>query len=213
MSKKKYQTELMEKTGVASLDDNEKIEEKKPQPNVFYQFVCPECGKQELSVHSGVLTEFPLLGVDSCGEIGCSTTELDVDYQLEIRCRSCHHQVCGDSYLQDICSYEFLSEWATSNGQALPTLAFTCPKCDSQELLQVEVGIESSRLVVAVDESIAPRKEPLIAVDLLQGFSGDGTHRYRCTQRHELANDDGSPVGTAAELVAWLKAHGSAEKG
>jgi len=213
MSKKKYQTELMEKTGVAALDDTVKIEEKKSQPNVFYQCVCPECGKLELRVRSGVLTELPLLGVDSGGEIGCSPAEVDVDCQLEIRCGSCRHQVCGDASLNDICSYEFLSEWATSNGQSLSTLPFTCPKCDSQELLQVEVGIESSRLVVAVCESDAPRKKPLIAIGVLRHISGGGPNRYRCPQGHELANDDGSPVATAAELVAWLKAHGSAEKG
>ena len=187
--------------------DDKSVTPQDGKPPVFYRRPCSECGQNALNlIESGLFTRSPILGITSDGEIGCSGTELDGDYELGIYCRSCGQQVCSDSSLANECGDEFLSGWAKAATEAPPTLPFVCSTCDSQELHQVEVGIEFSHAVVAVCEADPPGNGPLIAVSHLREIGGRGTYRYRCSQGHELAKDDGTPVETAEELVEWLKA-------
>jgi hypothetical protein len=194
--------------------DDKNVTPQYGEPSVVYSRPCPECGHNALNlIESGLFTRSPVLGITSNGEIGCSRTELEGDYELGIYCRDCGHQVCSDSSLTNGCSDGFLSEWAESAVEARTALPIGCPKCDSQELYQVEVGIEFSHAVLAVCESDAPGNGPLIAVSHLREIGGRGTYRYRCSRNHELAKEDGSPVETAEELVDWLKAHSTGVRG
>jgi hypothetical protein len=193
--------------------DDKNANPQNAKPSVFYRRPCSGCGKDELDlIDSGIFTRSPILGITSDGEIGCSSTELEGDCELGIYCRDCGHQVCSESSLTNKCSDEFLSEWAKSAIAARPALPFACSTCDSPELHQVEVGIESSHAVVAVCEADAPGNAPLIAVSHQRETGGRGTYRYRCSQGHELVKEDGTPVETAEELADWLKAHASGEK-
>jgi hypothetical protein len=194
------------KVKACGLSDDKSVAPQDGKPSVFYRRPCPECRKDTLDfIDFGVSMRSLILGITSDGEIGCSRAELEGDYKLGIYCRSCGHQVCSDSSLTNECSDEFLSEWAKSAIKARTAPPFVCSTCDSQELHQVEVGIEFSHAVVAVCEADAPGNGPLIAVSHQRETGGRGTYRYRCSQGHELANDDGTPVETAEELVAWLK--------
>ena len=213
MSGKSFNDEMGEKVNDASLDNGLDRDRNGAGPAVLHLVPCRKCGKDTLDlIDSGVFMRSPIVGITSDGEIGCSRTELDGDYELGIYCRSCGHQVCSDFSLANECGDEFLSGWAKAATEARPVLPSVCSKCDSQELYQVEVGIEFSHAVVAVCESDAPGRAPLLAFSYVRHINGGGTYRYRCSQGHELAKDDGSPVETAEEPVDWLKAHASDEK-
>jgi hypothetical protein len=213
MSEKGFQNEMGEEVNETSMDNRLNRDRNEARPVVLHLVPCPECGKELLDlIDSGIVTRSPILGITSDGEIGCSRTELEGDYELGIYCRSCGHQVCSDFSLANECGDEFLSGWAKAATEARPVLPSVCSKCDSQELYQVEVGIEFSHAVLAVCESNAPGSAPLIAVSHQRETGGRGTYRYRCSQGHELVKEDGTLVETVEDLVDWLKAHASGEK-
>jgi hypothetical protein len=214
MSKKDHAKELREQASEHSTIDSVTRPDETLEPPVFYRCTCPECGEAALNcIESGLFMRSRVLGITSDGEIGCYRTELEGGYELGLLCRHCGHQVCTEYSESEPCEEDFLISWARSHGEALATLSFECPKCDSQELHKVEIGIEFSTAVVAVCESNAPGAPPLVALSHLRDTDGGGSFRYRCSKGHELAKDDGSPVETDEELIEWLKAHHDANKG
>ena len=98
-----------------------------------------------------------------------------------------------------------------SNGEGLTPLPFICPKCGSRRLCREERDITFSQDVLAVCEY--PDGQPVVALRYLRWLDGGLTHRYCCSQGHELAKEDGSPVENKLELVEWLKANQSVNKG
>lgn len=207
MSEKGFQDEMGEEVNNTSLDNRLDQGRNEARPAVLHLVPCPECKKDTLDlIDSGVSIRSPIVGITSDGEVGCLYTELTGDYQLGIRCRHCGHEVCGDLSVTGEVGDEFLSKCAKSATEARPALPFVCSTCDSQELHQVEVGIEFSHAVVAVCESDALGNAPLIAVSHQRDIGGRGISRYRCSRGHELAKEDGTPVETSEELVEWLKA-------
>jgi len=214
MSKIDLHEEMIDEANETSADDGAGRSGEEGRALVFYRRRCPECGKDALNlIDSGVFMRSPIVGITSDGEIGCSYTELEGDFEPGIYCRSCGHQVCSDSSLANACSDEFLSEWAKSAVEARTAPPFRCPDCDSLELHQVEVGIELSHEVVAVCEPVVPDSAPLVAVSHVRDIDGGGTYRYRCSQGHELAKEDGTAVETAEELADWLKARCAIDQG
>lgn len=209
MSKRDFQTELIEKTrdiSRQSVGDSDST--------VFYQFRCPECGENDLIlIDSGIFAESPVSGITGYAEIGCARTTLEGDYELGIHCRNCDHQISNEHSFDEHFENESLLERAMSNGQARDTLPFSCPKCNSSQLVKIATEIEFSQEVLAVCEPDSPGGDPLVALSFLRDIGGRGISRYRCSRGHELANDDGTPVETAGELVAWLKAHSVHVKG
>jgi hypothetical protein len=213
MSGKCFQDEIGQEVNVTSLDNNMGHDRNETGPGTFHPVACPECGKDTLDlIDSGVSMRSPILGIASDGEVGCLYTELTGDYQLGIYCRHCGHGVCGGLSVTGEADDEIHSEWAKSPGEPRTVLPFICSKCGSRELRQVEVGITFSYAVVAVCEADVPGTAPLVALSHLRNTDGGGTYRYRCSQGHELAKDDGSPVETVDELVAWLKAQCAGDK-
>jgi hypothetical protein len=213
MSEKVFDKEIIEKADKPSTVDNVTHEDEESEPLVFYRCVCPECGANALKVFdSGVFTQSPVLGITNDGEIGCSHTELGGGYDLAVYCRSCGHHICKDSFT-NVCTEDLLFEWAESHGEARNVLAFGCPKCDSHELVKVEIGVELSSEVVAVCESDSPDAPPIVAVSHIRDIDRGGSYKYRCSRGHELAKDDGGPVQTPEELVEWLKANVSGRNG
>jgi hypothetical protein len=214
MSKKDLQKDLEKEAIEPSIVHSEPQQENEAEPPLFYRCVCPECGEDAFHViDSGVYTSSPVFGITGDGEVGCSHTELDGGYELGIYCRDCGHQACSDDSFTEKCGYEFLAEWAKSNGVARTKLPFDCPECDSQELNKVEIGIEFSTAVVAVCESDSADAHPIVAVSHIRDIDHRGSYRYRCSRGHEIAKDDGSPVETPEELVGWLKSRPAIDKG
>lgn len=202
MSKKNFKPEQIEKTGDVpeqSVADTDSA--------VFHQLTCSGCGGNEfILIDSGTFTESPVLGITEHAEIGCARTTLEGDYELGVYCRSCDHQISGMHAFNEHFENESLLEWAKSNGQARHTLPFSCSKCDSSQLFRIETEIEFSQEVLAVCERDSPGDDALVALSFLRDIGGRGISRYRCSRGHELAKDDGTPVETSEELVAWLKA-------
>jgi hypothetical protein len=173
------------KVKACGLSDDKTVTPPDGEPSVFYRLPCSECGKDAIDlIDSGVSMRSPVLGITSDGEIGCSRTELEGDYELGIYCRNCGHEVCGVLSETGEVGDEFLSEWAKSAIEVRTAPPFVCPKCHSQELHQVEVGIEFSHAVVAVCESDDSGNAPLMALSNLREIGGRGSYRFRCSRNH-----------------------------
>ena len=177
-------------------------------PLVFHRIrSCPACGEDDLNLYDfGVFLRSDFLGMRSDGEKGGGRIQLDGDYEYVVMCRSCEHRVFNELSA----TTEQLMEWAITEGQEIETLKFICPICESKSLSQIRTGVEVIRDVVAVytlprDDTTEGGAE--IALFPGQVFDYTTGPRYRCAKGHELAKDDGNPVETAEELVAWLKAH------
>lgn len=209
MSKKDFKPEQMEKTG-----DISKQSVGDSDSPMFHQLRCSQCGGNDLIlIDSGIYTESPVLGITEYAEIGCARTTWEGDYELSIHCRNCDHQISNGHSFNEHFENESLLEWAKSNGQARDTLPFSCSKCDSSQLFRIVTEIEFSQEVVAVCEPDSPGGDPLVALGFLRDIGGRGISRYRCSRGHELAKDDGTPVETSEELVAWLKARSAIHEG
>jgi hypothetical protein len=208
MSKEDLKTELIQEVGDASAEESKRQMGQELRPPVFYRCRCPECGEDSLdAIESGFFTRSHILCVTSYGDVGCDYTEFTGDSTFGISCRNCGYEVCGP-----FSSQKGEDEYLPSNRKARTGLIFVCAKCGSQELRKIEVGIEYSNRVVAVCESDTPDDAPLVAVSHVVGIDGGDSYRYRCSQGHELAKNDGSPVETDEELIAWLKARSSSEE-
>jgi hypothetical protein len=206
MSEKDIHKEMSETADRPSANEN--VSRQEAEHAVFYRCNCPECGRDDLNlIDSGVFLCSPVVGITGEGEIGCSHTELDGDHELGLICRECGHTVCSD-YTENLeCQNDLLLKWAKSHGEAVCTIPFRCPVCDSNELNKVETGIDLWTVVEAVCEAVPPNGDALEAVSPVRHFLGRIAIRYRCSSGHELAKDDGSPVENPKELVEWLKAH------
>jgi len=178
---------------------------------VLYRCSCPECGARDMEVIDfESFSRSPALCVTGEGEIGCGEIELDGDCNLVVECQECSHQLPG--YLST--STEVLIDLARARMDELTPLPFICPCCKSNRLSQIEIGAEFHREVVAVytvSNEGESTGEPVVALSFDRNLCRYGPCRYRCSNGHELANDDGSPVETSAELVEWLKARGAAD--
>ncbi len=76
--------------------------------------------------------------------------------------------------------------------------------------MSTETGIElvqEVRAVYTIPGDTDEEEQAEIALTPIRHTRYSANPTYRCLKGHELANDDGSPVETAEELVAWLKAH------
>jgi hypothetical protein len=206
MSGKYFEKEVNKEADATSVDGGGVRQE--VEPHVFYRCKCPQCGCDGLNlIDTGVFLRSTVVGITGEGEIGCSYTDLDGDHELGLICRECEHTVCSD-YTENLeCKNDILLKWAQSNGEAVRTLPFSCPVCDSDELSKVEVGIEFWTVVLAVSEGSSPGTAPLEALSHFRESCGRIAIRYRCSSGHELAKDDGTPVENPKELVEWLKAH------
>jgi predicted RNA-binding Zn-ribbon protein involved in translation (DUF1610 family) len=214
MSKKDFHKGMVETATEKSSNESVSQGIEASSPLVFYRVTCPECGGDALNLlDSGVFNRSPVLGVTSNGEVGCTRTELDGDYQLDLMCHDCGHDLFSDQFVNYFYKDPDLIQWAKSNGEAHKTLSFTCPECGSHELSRVEIGLEFWHVVVAACEANSPEGEPFEALSHLRDLLGGGSYRYRCSGKHELTKDDGTPVQTPEELVDWLKAHSEGEKG
>lgn len=209
MSKKEFKPEQIEKT--ADIPKQSGAHSDFP---MFHQFRCSECGGNEfILIDSGVFTESPVLGITGHAEIGCARTTLEGDYELGIHCRNCDHQISNGHSFNEHFEDEALLQYAKDDGQARITLPFSCPKCNSSQLVKIVTGIEFSQEVLAVCEPDSPGDDPLVALSFLRDIAGRGISRYRCSRGHELAKDDGTPVETSEELVAWLNARSAIHEG
>lgn len=195
------------KVKAPGLSEDKNIPPQDSEPPAFYRCRCPKCAKDELRLESSSSSESKLFGITSDGDTGCSPTESEHYDRDGIHCQACGHRVCGDSFNDPVCDDELLLEWAKSQGEALTPLTFVCPKCDSSMLQRIEVGIEFFNHVMAVCESDSAGSAPLVALWPIRHSRGDRSYRYRCSEGHELAKDDGNPVETPEELVQWLRSH------
>lgn len=207
MSEKDFQIEMTEKFNDPSLDDGMEQASQEAQPAVFHRLTCSECGEDTLSLCDfGVFLRSDFLGMTSEGEKGCGHIELDGDYEYVVMCRSCGHRVFEDPS----CTEEQLMKWASDAGEETRILPFHCAECDSTSLSEISTCVEVVRDIVAVCEvskDDEPEEQPLVALVPDKQTWLRGPTRYRCARGHELAKDDGTPVETEQELIAWLKAH------
>ena len=212
MSEKNFQTELVEKAGDTSVDD--RMEQRGTESPVFYRCVCPKCGEDSLELFDfGTFLRSEFLGVTNDGEFGCGDLESDGEYHWVLQCGSCGFKI----FDTDMLPSDTLLDWADAHGRAINQQQFSCPVCGSEYLNQVETHLERERSVRAVYE-IRDNSETEAHAEVALSFErvvrGGESVRYRCDMGgHELAKDDGSPVETAEELVAWLKAHSIGDKG
>jgi hypothetical protein len=205
MTGKDLEQETNKKTEKPSVDDG--MTRTRTEPHAFYVCKCPECVEDDLElIDTGGFWRSGVAGITGKGEIGCYRTGPAGEYELGLFCRRCGRQVCTDSEETESCNSAFLTEWARSNGERHSVLPFSCPVCDSEALYKIEVGIEFHTAVVAVCEADYPRTNPIQALSYVQDVFGGGSFRYHCSNGHELAKDDGSPVENPKELVEWLKA-------
>ena len=178
----------------------------KAMPTIFYRVLCcPQCGEESLSLLDfGPHLRGGFLGMTSTGDKGCDRIELEGGHQYVVVCYSCGHQV----FRGPSATTEQLMEWAVAEGQPRETLTFSCPVCGSHSLSQIMTGVEIVREVAAVytihrESETEPQAEIALIPDRATSLAT--AHRYRCSNGHELANDDGSPVENAEQLVEWLK--------
>ncbi len=211
MTKRDFPNEMTEKVKETSLDDS--IDRANPEelPAVFHRVTCPECGEDNLSLFDfGVFLRSDFLGMTGEGKKGCGHVELDGDYEYVVECRSCGHRVFDDPS----CTEEELMQWASEAGEDKRILPFHCSVCDSTSLSEIRTGVEIVRDVVAVCEvsqDDGPEEQPLVALVPDKEIWVHGPIRYRCARGHELAKDDGTPVESAEELVAWLNARSTGD--
>jgi hypothetical protein len=94
-------------------------------------------------------------------------------------------------------------------------LDFICPLCGSVCLSEHTEKVEMFQEVVAVYTVKADNGEEQaeVALSPYRDISHCSAPRYRCSNGHELAKDDGTPVETAEELVEWLKARSGSDNG
>ncbi|MGB6063255.1 MAG: hypothetical protein WBG50_00490 [Desulfomonilaceae bacterium] len=204
MSKRKPEQELNNKSVAPSAGQEMMPEE--TESSVFYRCTCPECGEDALELCGlGVFYRSEFLGVTDGDEIGCGYMELDGDYNWAIVCRSCEHSFFDT---QEV-TLENLLEWASTHGKAVRRLesGFVCPVCGSQALERIERGNRSVRAVYEISDNSETEAHAEVALSFEQVLEGGNSVRYCCWKKHELTNQDGSPVQTDEELVAWLKAH------
>jgi hypothetical protein len=185
--------------------DNTKTE---ATPLVFQRVrCCPSCGEDGLSYCDfGVFHRSHFFGMTSDGHKGCGRVELDGDDELAIFCRECGYEFHNDLSSTD----EQLMERVVAEGQEIQVLNFSCPVCQSTRLYEHETGIEllqEVRAVYTIPGNNDEEEQAEIARTPIQHTRYSANPTYRCLNDHELANDDGSPVETAEQLVAWLKAH------
>jgi Zn finger protein HypA/HybF involved in hydrogenase expression len=201
MSEKDHHKGMGETAKGSSVDQSESGRE--AGSAVFYRCTCPKCGENalELSGH-GVFLRSEFLGVTREGEFGCGDLMLDGEYHWEIECGTCGYR----PFSTDVLPAEPLLDWAANHGQAMKQLRFTCTVCGSHSLKKV---YRMSRFVRAVYED-AESEERAIYADVALSYEQVIEHgksvRYCCSEGHGLANDDGTPVETAKQLVEWLKA-------
>ena len=213
MTKKDYQKEVIEKSKEASPDHSVEQAGQKALPEVFHRLTCPKCEEDTLSLYDfGVFLRSDFLGMTSEGEKGCGHIELDGDYEYVVMCRSCGYRVFEDLS----CTEEQLMQWASDAGEETRILPFHCSVCDSTSLSEIRTGVEIVRDIVAVCEvskDDEPEEQPLVALVPDKQMWFRGPTRYRCARGHELAKDDGTPVETEQELIAWLKARSASGNG
>jgi predicted RNA-binding Zn-ribbon protein involved in translation (DUF1610 family) len=195
------------------LSDSNSVPPQELERAVFYRCTCPQCGNDFLKLRGfGQLDQSLFLGVTGEGTQGLGYDELDRDCNQALRC-----DVCGYSaLLKGSHQSEGLLEWARSHGKQINGLGFTCPVCGSNELYQVDIGAEIHSVVETVYHNVddpVGSNQALVALacdqDIIYGFD----FRYRCFNGHELAKDDGTPVDTSEDLVEWLKACQSFDRG
>ncbi len=102
---------------------------------------------------------------------------------------------------------EISLEWAETTGEPMGAQFFSCPKCGLRGLSRTEMGVEFSQEVVAVCEPETRDGFPIVALGPLRDIFGGNSFRYSCSCGYELVKDDGAPVQSPEELLAWLKAH------
>jgi len=213
MSKENLKAKAIEKGDSKSPGGELKRQEVEAKPTVFHRCTCPKCGEDNLNLFDfGVFLSGDFLGMTSEGELGCGRLELDGDYQYVVACRSCGHEAHNDLSR----SNEQLLEWAIAHGKELEILTFSCPICESTGLCEHWTDVELFREVVAVytipGDSETDRQAEIALLPTREIYHS-AAPRYRCREGHELAKDDGTPVETKEELVEWLKAHSTHEKG
>lgn len=167
---------------------------------------CPACGEDDLGLFDfGVFLSSDFLGMTRDGEMGCGRVEMDGDYEYVVMCRSCEHRASAEPSV----TKETLLEWAVAEGQEVQTLDFICPLCGSVCLSEHTDKVEMYQEVVAVYTVKGDNGEEQaeVALSPYRNIFHCSAPRYRCLNGHELAKDDGTPVATAEDLVAWLKTH------
>jgi hypothetical protein len=210
MSEIELHKEVIEDGTSTKRADNTKNE---AVPLVFHRVrCCPACGEDGLShCDFGVFHRSQFFGMTSDGHKGCGRVDDDGDDELAISCRECGYEFHNASSSTD----EQLMERVVAEGQEIQVMNFSCPVCQSTRLYEHETGIEFVQEVRAVytipgDNDEEEQAEIALAPIRYTRYSANLT--YRCLNDHELANDDGSPVETAKQLVAWLKARVVHEK-
>lgn len=179
--------------------------QQEPQPPVFYRCTCPECGEDTLELCGfGVFYRSEFLGVTDEDEFGCGYRELAGDYDWVITCSSCGHSVFDTPTV----SVDNLLEWAGTHGKAVSRLelGFTCPICGSQALERIERANRSVRAVYEISDNSDTKAHAEVALSFEAVMEGGDSVRYCCWKKHELTNEDGSPVQSDEELVEWLRA-------
>ncbi len=173
---------------------------------LFYRWACPMCGKEALEFRDpGQFIRADFLGVTESGALGCGQIDLDGDSCPEIICRECGSTLYRAESLQS----DRLLEFARIYGRQLTRYGFNCPACGSTKLYQVELAMEITREIEAVYEDVVDAmagNQAAVALSLDRNVLGGESIRYGCENGHELAKEDGNSVGTAEELLDWLKA-------
>jgi hypothetical protein len=194
------------KVKVSRPSDNKHVPSRDAKPTSFHRCACTRCGKESLRLRGfGELDQSPLMGVTSEGVPGLAYYLLDRDCHQGITCQECGYDVSLKGSEQS----NALLEWARSHGEEIPALGFTCPTCGTHKLFRVELQVEIHSGIAAVCEIVADAvsdTKPLVTFTGDRLVLGGPPYRFRCENDHELTNDDGKPVETAEELVAWLKA-------
>jgi hypothetical protein len=208
MSKKGLSSRVDRKGREASVNDSGQRGEAL-QPPLFYRCRCPECGEDALKLNGfGVFFRSKFLGVTNDGEFGCGDLELDGDYHWLIECGSC----CYRDFDTDMLPTDSILEWAVAHGKALKTLEFRCPVCGSQYLQRIEKAIRSVRAVYEIAENSETKAHAEVTLSFERVAPAGKWVRYCCSNRHELAKHDGSPVQTPEDLVEWLKGRQSVDQ-
>lgn len=172
------------------------------ESRVFYRCTCPDCGEDTLELCGlDVFFRSDFLGVTRRGEFGCGFMKLDGDYHWVIQCGSCGYEAFNTNELSD----DDLINWAAANGRAKKMLEFKCPICGSDYLDEVFSANRSVRAVYETSDNEDAEFPAEVALSYEQAREYGEPVRYRCSNGHELAKEDGSPVETPAELVQWLK--------
>jgi predicted RNA-binding Zn-ribbon protein involved in translation (DUF1610 family) len=197
MLKKKTEKEMNEKSEIPSADDGVTLEQKEP---TFYRCTCPECG-EALEGHFAVVYRSEFLGVTDDGQVGCGDLVLDADHCAVTGCGSCGHT--QDKWRLPL---EDPQDRVTAHGQAIKRLEFVCPVCGSLCLLRAERASRAVLGVYEIAENSETKGRAEVALSFEHVMEGGKSVRYCCVEGHELAKEDGSPVGTPEELVEWLKA-------